>query len=327
MYDYNYGYGYDYSTYEEVSGIASIIGGMFTIILIISLAIGIITLVSQWKIYKKAGKKGWECLIPIYNIIVLLQIVGLPVWYIALFFVPIANIYAMFKIYIELAHKFGKSTGFGVATVFFNIICLPILAFGKNSIYKGEGTNSSNNQTVENNSPPSFQNQFQTGNDNIMNNNSNVETPISFNQNINTNINPLTNNVNNIPIDTSIPEQQTFGNPTPQLNPVQNNNMGEQQLFQYNAPASETNSMPEPATQQSVGFNAIPSVPTEIPEPVANNTPQMFNPINNLPEQSPVQEQPNLFGNAQQAPMQNSNPIPNMNIPQQPVQNSNNSNM
>ena len=57
-------------------------------------------------------------------------------WYIVLFFIPIANIYAVFKIYIELAHKFGKSTGFGVATVFFSIVCLPILAFSKTAEYK-----------------------------------------------------------------------------------------------------------------------------------------------------------------------------------------------
>jgi len=57
-------------------------------------------------------------------------------WYIVLFFIPFANIYAVFKIYIELAHKFWKSTGFGVATVFFSIVCLPILAFSKTAEYK-----------------------------------------------------------------------------------------------------------------------------------------------------------------------------------------------
>ena len=98
----------------------------------------------MWKIYKKAGKPGWAAIVPVYNIIVLLEIAELPLWYIALFLVPFANIYAMFKIYIELAHKFGKSTGFGVASVFFSVICFPILAFNKNIVYK-------NASVVENN--------------------------------------------------------------------------------------------------------------------------------------------------------------------------------
>lgn len=85
---------------------------------------------------QKAGKPGWASIVPIYNMIVLLEITELPLWYIVLFFIPFANIYALFKIYIELAHKFGKSTGFGVATVFFSIVCLPILAFSKTAEYK-----------------------------------------------------------------------------------------------------------------------------------------------------------------------------------------------
>lgn len=104
--------------------------------LIIALLISIIFLISNYILYKKAHKKGWEALIPIYNTIVMIQIAQLPIWYIVLFFIPFANIYAMFKIYIEIAHKFGKSTGFGVLMVFFPFIYFPILAFGKTQ-YQG----------------------------------------------------------------------------------------------------------------------------------------------------------------------------------------------
>ena len=113
---------YDYDLYDYSAGVSTtssigtfpLIGGSLASILII---------VSLWKIFKKAGKPGWASIVPIYNMIVL-------------FFIPFANIYALFKIYIELAHKFGKSTGFGVATVFFSIVCLPILAFSKTAEYK-----------------------------------------------------------------------------------------------------------------------------------------------------------------------------------------------
>lgn len=188
MYDnYGYSYNYDYTTYDTTSSMLGGLAAVFGTIMIISLIIGIIGLVSQWIIYKKAGKHGWECLIPIYNIIVLLQIVELPMWYIALFFVPIANIYAIFKIYIELAHKFGKSTGFGIATVFFSIICLPILAFGKNNVYNGTNNtiNQINNQP---NNPNNNINNFETSN-NISN--SNTQEPITFNPSMNTEINQI----------------------------------------------------------------------------------------------------------------------------------------
>ena len=128
---------YDYDLYDY--GAVSMqpqSGAPLVILMIISLLLSILLIVSMWKIYKKAGKPGWAAIVPVYNIIVLLEIAELPLWYIVLFFIPFANIYALFKIYIELAHKFGKSTGFGVATVFFSIVCLPILAFSKTAEYK-----------------------------------------------------------------------------------------------------------------------------------------------------------------------------------------------
>lgn len=139
MYDYgNYNYGT--TTTAATSGLLAGFGAY----MIVVYAVAILTIVSMWKIFKKAGQPGWAAIIPVYNIIVLLNIVELPIWYIALFFIPFANIYALFKIYIELAHKFGKSTGFGVLTVFFSAICLPILAFGKSNVYNGSTVNNGN---------------------------------------------------------------------------------------------------------------------------------------------------------------------------------------
>ena len=71
------------------------------ILFLIPIGVSVFTLISLWQIFKKAGRQGWESIIPVYNIIVLLEITGLPVWYIALFFVPIANVYALVMIYLE----------------------------------------------------------------------------------------------------------------------------------------------------------------------------------------------------------------------------------
>lgn len=136
MYDYSY-YG-DYG-YDSVKS-ASILAGVGAFTWVISMAISVFTIVCNWKIFKKAGKKGWESIVPIYNVIIELEIVELPMWYIALLFLPFANIYAVFKINIELAKKFGKSTGFGVGLTLLSPIFRAILAFSDDAVYEGNDT-------------------------------------------------------------------------------------------------------------------------------------------------------------------------------------------
>ena len=50
----------------------------------VSLAVMIVLIAANWKIFMKAGKPGWAILIPIYNVIVMLQIVGKPLWHVLL---------------------------------------------------------------------------------------------------------------------------------------------------------------------------------------------------------------------------------------------------
>lgn len=136
MYDYSgYGYGYDYGYTQTATTGLAVAGGILLVFWLICMAVSIFSIVCLWKVFNKAGKPGWASLIPIYNIIVMIEIAGLPMWYIALFFIPFANIYAIFKIYIEIAHKFGKSTGFGVGMAFFAPIFFAILAFDKKAVY------------------------------------------------------------------------------------------------------------------------------------------------------------------------------------------------
>ena len=154
MYDYSYyDYGTTYDYANEMAGAATTglaaVGIALLIFWLISMAISVFTLVCMWKVFKKAGKPGWAAIVPIYNIIVMLEITELPMWYIALFFVPIANIYAMFKIYIEFAKKFGKSAGFGVGLIFLSPIFLGILAFDKKVNYVGGQGVSQSQQSVQ----------------------------------------------------------------------------------------------------------------------------------------------------------------------------------
>jgi hypothetical protein len=106
------------------------------VVVVVYVAIAVLYFASFWRIFTKAGQPGWAGLIPIYNYIVLMKIIGRPWWWILLFLVPIVNIIVLFIVFIDLAKSFGKSTGFGVGLALLGIIFLPILAWG-DATYRG----------------------------------------------------------------------------------------------------------------------------------------------------------------------------------------------
>ena len=104
--------------------------GVWIFMVIIIAAIALISIIAQWKIYEKAGKPGSAVLIPFYNIIVLLEIVGKPLWWIFLFLIPVVNI--VFGIWTTnlLSKSFGKDEAFTVGLILLSFIFYPILGFG-----------------------------------------------------------------------------------------------------------------------------------------------------------------------------------------------------
>jgi Family of unknown function (DUF5684) len=105
-------------------------GGMGVFGMLIYLAIIVVIIAGMWKVFVKAGKPGWASIVPIYNIIVLLEIAGKPLWWIILLFIPIVNLVILVLIAIEIAKAFGKGTGFGLGLAFLGFIFYPILGFG-----------------------------------------------------------------------------------------------------------------------------------------------------------------------------------------------------
>ena len=85
---------------------------------------------SMWKIFTKAGKPGWAAIVPIYNLVVILDIAGKPLWWIILMLIPIVSLIVGIIIYVALANAFGKGVGFALGMIFLPFIFLPILAFG-----------------------------------------------------------------------------------------------------------------------------------------------------------------------------------------------------
>jgi hypothetical protein len=97
---------------------------------IIWAAIIILMIVAMWKLYVKAGQPGWAAIIPIYNIIILLKIIGKPLWWIVLLFIPLVNIVVGFMMAHQTAKVFGKDIGCTIGLILLPFIFYPILAFG-----------------------------------------------------------------------------------------------------------------------------------------------------------------------------------------------------
>jgi hypothetical protein len=94
------------------------------------LIIGVILIISLWKIYQKAGYQGWEAIVPIYNIYILLKIVGKPWWWLLLMCIPYVGLVWHIWSYNMLSKSFGKTEGFTAGLVLLPFIFFPILAFG-----------------------------------------------------------------------------------------------------------------------------------------------------------------------------------------------------
>lgn len=107
-----------------MDNIGALIGG------IVYLAIIVVIIAGGWKMFEKAGKPGWAYIIPIYNVIVLLDIVKRPIWWIVLFLIPVANLIVAILLCVDLAKAFGKEIGFAIGIILLPFIFIPLLGFG-----------------------------------------------------------------------------------------------------------------------------------------------------------------------------------------------------
>jgi hypothetical protein len=134
---------------------AKLLGWIFGLAFV-AFVIGIGGLITVWRIFTKAGRGGWECLIPLYGNAVFLDIAGLPMGLLTVFFLPqisavVVNLAGLagsvaasgimalaWLLYAlvwglncqGLARNFGKGLGFACGLFFLPFVFLPILAFG-----------------------------------------------------------------------------------------------------------------------------------------------------------------------------------------------------
>ena len=60
-------------------------------------------------IISKGRKKTWEALVPIYNAVILMDIIRRPRWWVILLFIPIINLMLFPVIWVETLRSFGKT--------------------------------------------------------------------------------------------------------------------------------------------------------------------------------------------------------------------------
>ncbi|MSO18904.1 MAG: signal peptidase I [Acidobacteria bacterium] len=104
------------------------VGILFMGFIVVMVALFVLIIASFWVVFTKAGQPGWASIVPIYNIIVLLQIAGKPTWWILLMLLPLVNI--VIGIMMAIAKNFGKSDGFGIGLLLLPMIFYPMLAWG-----------------------------------------------------------------------------------------------------------------------------------------------------------------------------------------------------
>lgn len=98
--------------------------------LIVFLGTMLLVIAGVWRTFTKAGQPGWACLVPVYNMVVLLKIAGRPMWWILLLLIPFVNFFVALVLMMDVARSFGKGTGFGLGLMFLGFVFYPILGFG-----------------------------------------------------------------------------------------------------------------------------------------------------------------------------------------------------
>ena len=129
---------------NDDAAIAAGLAAFFAAFFLVFVVIGLVTLIGMWKVFAKAGQPGWAVLVPIYNLIVLLRVAGLPWYWVFAPFVAIIPIlgwiaYIVWIVWVHhrISTRFGQGVGFTVGLTLLGPIFWLILGFGS-AQYVGE---------------------------------------------------------------------------------------------------------------------------------------------------------------------------------------------
>lgn len=113
--------------------------GVILACLVFALLSTIFSIVVMWKLYYKAGYDGWKCLIPFYNIYIMVKIAGFQGWLFLLFLIPFVGQIFTFVLIFNMGKKFG-GTAMGVFFLIpmVNLVAIAYCAFSYNIEYAFE---------------------------------------------------------------------------------------------------------------------------------------------------------------------------------------------
>ncbi len=108
---------------------------MIELILLLPLSFSIPTIFA-WQLFEKAGRKGWQTLIPYYNLFIFLKIIKKPDWWMLLLFFPFLNVFIFMLMLVELVKCYNKfSLGEQFLAVVLPFVYLPYLGLKADEVY------------------------------------------------------------------------------------------------------------------------------------------------------------------------------------------------
>ena len=108
------------------------------LLLLVGLAVAVAFIAGTWKAFRKAGQPGWAAIIPVYNLYIMLKIGDNEWWWLlVILFVPVVNLYGLYKAFAGVSQAFNQGIGFAFGLWFLSFIFWPLLGFGD---YEYQGT-------------------------------------------------------------------------------------------------------------------------------------------------------------------------------------------
>lgn len=133
---------YTTSSYSPSSAMtpaeSAVFGAVGVVYFAAMVVVTVISIVSMWRLFTKAGKPGWASIVPIYNTIVQLQIAGRPAWWVLLIlFVPLLNVWVSVVALIDFVRSYQRSGLWVLGLMFLPVIALPWFTFSSKTQYRG----------------------------------------------------------------------------------------------------------------------------------------------------------------------------------------------
>lgn len=111
---------------------------IWLILMLLTLLFSLLIMVSSKNIFKKAGKDPKLSYIPIYNLMILLDITGIPEYFFIMLLFPIVNLLMILVILYRLSIVYQTSLGFALGLIFLSVVFIPVLNFSKYTMVEEE---------------------------------------------------------------------------------------------------------------------------------------------------------------------------------------------